>query len=165
MTPAKLVLFLCRDQLLHMIYKSKFTLSGCSVCVFSCNLPPALLAEWLSFTQYCGGTGVEQILKQKSGQKANSGEENSSATSTGDQTHCTTFPPCSSWCQCCQHWGKPGVGGGGAGGGGVLMDFSQHVPSCTHITLWSDKKLKRKEKKRKNTHQITEITWAHPFKV
>ena len=89
MTTAKFVLVLCRDQLLHMIYKSKFTLSGCSVCVFSCNLPPALLAEWLSFTQYRGGTGVEQILKQKSGPKADSGEENSSATSTGDQT----FPP------------------------------------------------------------------------
>ena len=27
-------------------------------CVFSCNLPPALLAEWLgSFTRYCGNTG------------------------------------------------------------------------------------------------------------
>ena len=29
------------------------------VCVFSCNLPPALLAEWPgSFTCYCGNTGV-----------------------------------------------------------------------------------------------------------
>ena len=34
------------------------------VCVFSCNLPPALLAEWPgSFTCYCGNTGVERILK------------------------------------------------------------------------------------------------------
>ena len=33
-------------------------------CVFSCNLPPALLAEWAgSFTCYCSNTGVEQILK------------------------------------------------------------------------------------------------------
>ena len=34
------------------------------VCVFSCNLPPALLAEWPgSFTCYCGNTGVERIPK------------------------------------------------------------------------------------------------------
>ena len=32
--------------------------------VFSCNLPPALLAEWPGpFTCYCGNTGVEQIPK------------------------------------------------------------------------------------------------------
>ena len=32
------------------------------VCVFSCNLPPALLAEWPgSFMCYCGNTGVEWI--------------------------------------------------------------------------------------------------------
>ena len=31
------------------------------VCVFRCNLPPALLAEWLgSFTCHCGNMGVEQ---------------------------------------------------------------------------------------------------------
>ena len=35
-----------------------------SVCVFSCNLPPALLAEWPgSFTCYCSNTGVEWIPK------------------------------------------------------------------------------------------------------
>ena len=34
------------------------------VCVFSCNLPPALLAEWPgSFTCYFGNTGVERIPK------------------------------------------------------------------------------------------------------
>ena len=34
------------------------------VCVFSCNLPPALLAEWPgSFTCYCGNMGVERIPK------------------------------------------------------------------------------------------------------
>ena len=33
-------------------------------CVFSCNLPPTLLAEWLgSFTCYCGNMGVERIPK------------------------------------------------------------------------------------------------------
>ena len=32
--------------------------------VFSCNLPPALLAEWPgSFTCYCGNKGVERIPK------------------------------------------------------------------------------------------------------
>ena len=32
------------------------------VCVFGCNLAPALLAEWPgSFTCYCGNTGVERI--------------------------------------------------------------------------------------------------------
>ena len=34
------------------------------VCVFSCNLPHALLAEWPgSFTCYCGNTGMERIPK------------------------------------------------------------------------------------------------------
>ena len=34
-----------------------------SVCVFRCNLPPALLAEWLgSFTCHCSITGVEWTL-------------------------------------------------------------------------------------------------------
>ena len=34
------------------------------VCVFSCNLPPARLAEWPgSFTCCCGNTGVERIPK------------------------------------------------------------------------------------------------------
>ena len=33
-------------------------------CVFSCNMPPSLLAKWPgSFTRYCGNTGMEQILK------------------------------------------------------------------------------------------------------
>ena len=33
-------------------------------CMFSCNLPPALLAEWPgSFTCYCGNTGVERTQK------------------------------------------------------------------------------------------------------
>ena len=33
-------------------------------CMFSCNLPPALLVKWPgSFTCYCGNTGIEQIPK------------------------------------------------------------------------------------------------------
>ena len=36
----------------------------CGACVFSCNLPPALLAKWVgSFMCYCGNTGVERIPK------------------------------------------------------------------------------------------------------
>ena len=35
------------------------------VCMFRCNLPPALLAEWPgSFTCHCGNTGVEWTLNK-----------------------------------------------------------------------------------------------------
>ena len=35
------------------------------VCMFRCNLPPALLAEWLgSFKCHCGNMGVEQTLNK-----------------------------------------------------------------------------------------------------
>ena len=35
------------------------------VCMFSCNLPPALLAEWLGpFTCHCSNTGVEGTLNK-----------------------------------------------------------------------------------------------------
>ena len=34
-------------------------------CVYRCNLPPALLAEWPgSFTCHCGNTGMEQTLNK-----------------------------------------------------------------------------------------------------
>ena len=47
------------------------------VCVFSCNLPPALLPEWPgSFTCYCGNTGVFG-QKYESAQKVDPWEENS----------------------------------------------------------------------------------------
>ena len=46
-------------------------------CVFSCNLPPALLAEWPgSFTCYCANTGVERITKSEPERKVDAGEEN-----------------------------------------------------------------------------------------
>ena len=36
-----------------------------SVCVFRCNLPPALWAEWPgSFTCHCGNTGVERTTNK-----------------------------------------------------------------------------------------------------
>ena len=45
----------------------------------TCNLPPALLAEWPGpFTCYCGNTGVERIPNSESTQKIDPGEENSS---------------------------------------------------------------------------------------
>ena len=50
-------------------------------CVVSCNLSPALLADWPgSFTCYFGNTGVERIPKKESAQKVDLGEENSPAT-------------------------------------------------------------------------------------
>ena len=37
-----------------------------ATCVFSCNLPPALLAEWPgSFMCYCGNTEVERISEMR----------------------------------------------------------------------------------------------------
>ena len=46
---------------MHLVISCKATYVR---CVFSWNLPPALLAEWLgSFTCYCGTTGLERIPK------------------------------------------------------------------------------------------------------
>ena len=54
--------FCVHHTTMHHVTSCKATYVG--VCVFSCNLPPALLAEWPgSFTCYCGNTGVERILK------------------------------------------------------------------------------------------------------
>ena len=56
-------------------------------CVFNCNLPPALLAEWpRSFTCCCGKTGVEQIPKWESAQKVDHWEENYPAALAGNRT-------------------------------------------------------------------------------
>ena len=50
------------------------------VCMFRCNLPPALLAEWLgSLTCHCGNTGVERTQNKESTYKVDS-EENKSPT-------------------------------------------------------------------------------------
>ena len=58
---------------------------GCT-CVFRCNLPPALLAEWPgSFTCHCGNTGVQRT-SSKTAHKVNSGEENSPAAPAGTRT-------------------------------------------------------------------------------
>ena len=57
-------------------------------CMLSCNLPPALMAEWpgFSFSCYCGNMGMEHIAKCKSPQKANYREENWPAALSGDHT-------------------------------------------------------------------------------
>ena len=51
----------------HFMQSHKHKVHVCLVataCMFSCNLPPALLAEWPgSYTCYCGNTGVEWIPK------------------------------------------------------------------------------------------------------
>ena len=55
--------------------------------VFSCNLPPALLAECPGlFTCYRGNKGVEWILKLESAQKVDAGEENYPTVPAGTQT-------------------------------------------------------------------------------
>ena len=47
----------------YSITSFKVTSVGC-LYVFSCNLPPALLAEWTrAFTFSCGNTKIEQLLK------------------------------------------------------------------------------------------------------
>ena len=44
--------------------------------VFSCNLPPALWAEWVgAFTCYCSNTGVERVPKWESAQSIDAGEK------------------------------------------------------------------------------------------
>ena len=56
------------------------------VCVFRCNLPPVLLAEWPgSFTCHCSNTGVKWT-PNKSAHKVNSGEENSPTTPAAIRT-------------------------------------------------------------------------------
>ena len=60
------------------------------VCVFRCNLPSALLAEWLgSFTCHWGNTGGEWTLTKSQLTKLNYGEENSPAAPAGIRT--TTY--------------------------------------------------------------------------
>ena len=60
------------------------------VCVFRCNQPPALLAEWLGSFTCKGGTDTEW----ETAQKVNSGEENSptAPARTGTCKHSTMGP-------------------------------------------------------------------------
>ena len=69
---------------MHHVTSCKATYVRCMRVLSSCNLPPALLAEWPgSFTCYCGNTGVERIPTLESAQKVDPGEENSPAAPTG----------------------------------------------------------------------------------
>ena len=64
-------------RLLHWSY------AGMLLSQVNCNLPPALLAEWLeSFTCHCSNMVVERTPK-KSQHTVNSGEENSPTASAG----------------------------------------------------------------------------------
>ena len=61
--------------------------------MYSCTLPPALLAEWLgSFTCHCGKTDVERISKQNLAQKVDPGEEHSPAAPAGTRTRDLSSP-------------------------------------------------------------------------
>ena len=57
------------------------------VCVFSFNLPPALLAEWPgSFTCYCGNTRWNEYQNKSQPQTVDHGEENYPAAPAGTRT-------------------------------------------------------------------------------
>jgi len=100
-TAAFLVHILCTPYNQAPVYTtvsfySKPHMNG--ACVFSCSLPPALLAEWLGyFTCYCRNMGVEWILKSESAQKADPGEENSPATPAGSWTLDLLITGCPHW--------------------------------------------------------------------
>ena len=57
------------------------------VCVFRCNLPPALLTEWPgSFTCHCGNTGVERTPNKNQHTKLTMQKKNSPAAPAGIRT-------------------------------------------------------------------------------
>ena len=69
--------FCVHHTTMHHVTSCKATYGA---CIFSSNLPTALLATWPgTFMCYFGNTGVERILKQESAQKGDPGEENSPA--------------------------------------------------------------------------------------
>ena len=73
-----------RKFCVHTTHSKPHTLDA---CVFSCNLPPALLAEWSgAFTCCCSIEGVEQLLEWDSAQKVDPGEDNSPAAPSGTWT-------------------------------------------------------------------------------
>ena len=69
--------FCVHHTTMHHVTSCKATYGA---CIFSSNLPTALLAAWPgTFMCYFGNTGVERILKQESAQKGDPGEEKSPA--------------------------------------------------------------------------------------
>ena len=93
----------CHMKCCHFGASSVYTIQPCTrlQCHFiqshidrvvSCNLPPALLAEWPgSFTCYCSNTGVEQTPK------VDPGEENSPAAPAGIWTHDLSITSLALW--------------------------------------------------------------------
>ena len=58
------------------------------VFMFMCNLPPALLADWLwSFTRHCDNMRVEWTPNKESAHKVDSGEGNSPTAPARIRTH------------------------------------------------------------------------------
>ena len=106
-------------------------------CVFTCNLPPALSAEWLgSFTCYCCNTGWNGYQYYESAQKVDPGEENAP---TGMWTCVLSITSLALWplsCPCClfpqiwdvNHSKLIRTMGGHAGRVGCL-DWNAHVLS------------------------------------
>ena len=67
--------------------KSSTTSLGQGCIVFSCNLPPALLAERPgSFTCHCRNTRVERTPNESQHKKMNSGKDHSPAVPAGIRT-------------------------------------------------------------------------------
>ena len=87
--------------------------------MFSCNQPPALLAEWpLSFTCYCGNAGVER--------KVGPGEENFPAAPAGTRTqHLSITSPPRSTSGLSPLLDRVCVGCGAGGGGGGARNNTQ----------------------------------------
>ena len=93
--------------------------------MFSCNLPPALLAEWC----YCGNVGLEWIQKQESAQKINHGGEKSPAAPAGFWTQDLLITNPSLY-----HWALPTPPPTISSTGGRLShwsDYIQHIISST----------------------------------
>ena len=83
--PDKLNVSLFPDRFQHYVWTEALSAHSDfikGVCVFRCNLPPALSAEWPGLFMW-GGTDTEE----ESAHKVNSEEENSPTTPAGIQTH------------------------------------------------------------------------------
>ena len=81
---SRLDAFCVHHTTMHHVTSCKATYVKC--CMFSHNLPPALLAEWLgSFTCYCGNTGWNGD-RNESAQKVDPWEEISPTAHAGIRT-------------------------------------------------------------------------------
>ena len=80
--------FCVRHRTMHQFLMSPYSEPHMQdACMFSCDLPPVLLAEWpWSFTCHCSNMGVEWILTYELVQTVDPGEDNSPAASAGTWT-------------------------------------------------------------------------------